>query len=138
MTRRPPRSTRTATLFPDPTRFRSKRHVGCDTNTAKIGKYLLRGDFRRLAHRHDGDLDAFSFRCVDQHRQPLDPGGPADCGGMRAAERLDQPVIAAAAKHRALRAQPLGDELERGVAGIIERSEEQQSELQALMRLPYS
>src|SRR3546814_7966039 len=81
----------------------AKRHVGCDTNTAKIGKYLLRGDFRRLAHRHDGDLDAFSFRCVDQHRQPLDPGGPADCGGMRAAERLDQPVIAAAAKHRALR-----------------------------------
>src|SRR3546814_8406345 len=80
------------------------------------------------------DLDAFSFRCVDQHRQPLDPGGPADCGGMRAAERLDQPVIAAAAKHRALRAQPLGDELERGVA----RSEEHTSELQSLMRLSYA
>src|SRR3546814_18572038 len=74
------------------------------------------------------DLDAFSFRCVDQHRQPLDPGGPADCGGMRAAERLDQPVIAAAAKHRALRAQPLGDELERGVAVIIEAAHQRSEE----------
>src|SRR3546814_6248953 len=45
----------------------AKRHVGCDTNTAKIGKYLLRGDFRRLAHRHDGDLDAFSFRRSEEH-----------------------------------------------------------------------
>src|SRR3546814_5398769 len=86
---------------------------------------------------------------------------------MRAAERLDQPVIAAAAKHRALRAQPLGDELERGVAVIIEaahqprragpahacciqaarhrfkeapafRSEEHTSELQSLMRTSYA
>ena len=57
---------------------------------------------------------------VDQHRQPLDPGRPADRRRGRPAERLDQPVIAPAAEHRALRAEPIGDELERGVAVIIE------------------
>ena len=57
---------------------------------------------------------------LDQHRQPLDPRRPADRRRVRAAEAFDQAVIAAAGDHRALRAEPVGDELEGGVAVIIE------------------
>ena len=70
---------------------------------------------RRPRHR-----PARRSRRLDQHRQPLDPRRPADRRRVRAAERFDQPVIAPAAKHRALRAEPVGDEFERGVAVIIE------------------
>ena len=59
-------------------------------------------------------------RRVDHHRQPLDARRPADRRRVRAAERFDQAVIAAAGDHRALRAEPVGDEFERGVAVIIE------------------
>ena len=41
-------------------------------------------------------------RLVAQHHQPLDAARPADAGGRRAAQLGDQPVIAAAAQHRAL------------------------------------
>ena len=68
-------------------------------------------------------------RRVDQHRQPLDPRRPADRRRVRPAELLDQAVIAAAGDHRALRAKPVGDELERGVAVIIEPAHQVRVEL---------
>ena len=57
---------------------------------------------------------------ADHHRQPLDARSPADRRRVRAAERFDQAVIATAGEHGALRAEPIGDELERRVAIIIE------------------
>ena len=69
----------------------------------------------------DGDS---ARRRVDHHRQPLDPGGPADSRRVRTAERFHQSVVAAARDDRALRAEPVGDEFERGVAVIIEAAHE--------------
>src|SRR5690242_11876302 len=43
---------------------------------------------------------------------------------MRAADRFNEAVVATAGKHRALRAQPIGDELERRVAVVIEPANE--------------
>ena len=87
----------------------------------KAGDDALR---RRLAPRSPSGTITTSgvsgCRRVDHHRQPLDPGGPADRRRVRAAERFDQAVVAAAGDHRALRAEAVGDELERGVAVIIE------------------
>ncbi len=74
---------------------------------------------------HDGnDRRSPASRRLDQHRQPLDPGRPADRRRRRAAEAFDQAVIAAAGDHRALRAEPVGDELEGGVAIIIEAADQ--------------
>ena len=63
-------------------------------------------------------------RRIDHHRQPLDPCRPADRGRVRAAQSFDQSVIAAAGDHGALRAEPIGDELEGGVAIIIEAADQ--------------
>src|SRR3546814_17170277 len=50
MIRRPPRSTRTDTLFPYTTLFRSDHDRGCDTRLE-----LLRGSIELLAELHDVD-----------------------------------------------------------------------------------
>ena len=50
-------------------------------------------------------------------RSPPPSRRPASAGPPSA---LDQPVVAPAAEHGALRAQPVGDEFERGVAVIVE------------------
>ena len=61
---------------------------------------------------------------VDQHRQALDAGRPADAGHRRSAHHLDQPVIATAAHHGALRAEVRRDELERRMGIVIKAAHE--------------
>ena len=62
--------------------------------------------------------------CVHQHGETLDPGGPADGGGWRAAHFSDQSVVASAGHDGALGAEFRGDELERGVAVIIQAADD--------------
>ncbi len=70
--------------------------------------------------RDHRDLPRRRRRLGNQHRQPLDPGGPADSGQRRAAHDLDQPVVTSAAHDRALRAEIGGNELESRVSIVIE------------------
>src|SRR6266849_2932877 len=79
---------------------------------------------RRLADRNNGDRPRQSGGLVDQHGQTFDPGRPADARRLGAAHHPDQPVIAAAAHHRALRSEIGGYELEGGMAVIVEAAHE--------------
>src|SRR3546814_11411829 len=63
MTRRPPRSTRTDTLFPYPTLFRAVRRCAVLQRVeqeAELGLRLLRADAEQFEHRalHRGAMDA--------------------------------------------------------------------------------
>ena len=87
---------------------------------AQLGGDAQRLGLGRLAERHERRVDAARRRRVDQHRQPLDPGRPADRRRRRPAEALDQAVIAAAGDHRLCAPRSVGDEFEGGVAVIIE------------------
>ena len=67
------------------------------------------------------NLERLRLRRIDHHRQALDPGGPADRGGVRSAQAFDQPVVAAAGQIIVpCDPEAIGDELERGVAVIVE------------------
>ena len=67
---------------------------------------------------------------VEREQDPLDPGGPAAAGRRRAAERLDQAVVApAAADRRRLRVEALGLELEHGARVVVEPADEGAVEL---------
>src|SRR3546814_8758414 len=129
MLRRPPRSTRTDTLFPYTTLFRSENLRLQDLRQRDL---LLVGE---LGH-HRG--------CGLRRRDPGARGGgrlPRDARGMPAhriaalAERQAEP-----APHCA-RLRGHGDGLRpagRGGQGQVHRSEEHTSELQSLMRISYA
>src|SRR3546814_1514306 len=112
MIRRPPRSTRTDTLFPYTTLFRScaVARVG-----ARPGAASLRG-----CARHGGHA------CRGEGRLRRDRAGP------RAAGRPDQPRRNAGMLSR--RIIPCLDVRD----GRVVRSEEHTSELQSLMRISYA
>src|SRR3546814_7017520 len=125
MIRRPPRSTRTDTLFPYTTLFRSHGGFGEDLGIgADVDLQILRphafGDQRllerrrRLAARNDGA----------DHR--------ADLFLQRRADRARARRIAA----RALLDHPL--DRREGEGDAAGRSEEHTSELQSLMRISYA
>src|SRR3546814_10452201 len=117
MIRRPPRSTRTDTLFPDPPLFRSDRRRVCDLRCRQADEGIDgprhapgRGEVR-IAQRQ---LDPLHARHVERDLA-LDDGAVRDT---------------AAGRHA------LGDRS--GVALGGERSEEHTSELQSLMRISYA
>src|SRR3546814_3078637 len=110
MIRRPPRSTRTDTLFPYTTLFRSQRRERVD----QIGRTGVGGDPAQLGAPH-------GHGCVGDHGvDGLAAGGEGASGGRRQ-EVLDHSVIVAA-----------------GADEQIHRSEEHTSELQSLMRISYA
>ena len=84
------------------------------------GNDALRFGLRTFAKRDDCDLRFFGLRRIDHHCEPLDPRSPSDGWCLGSAKGFDEPIIAAARKHRALGAQSIGNEFERGVAIIIE------------------
>ena len=83
-------------------------------------QHVERRRFRAVADRHHRDGRRRGRRVFQQHGEALDTGGPADGRRRRAAHLLDQTVVAATTHHRALRAQLVGDELEGGVAVVVE------------------
>ena len=60
--------------------------------------------------------------------QPLDPGAEADSRRRRAADLLDETVVAPAAANRVLRAEGLADELERRTRVVVEPAHERRHE----------
>src|SRR3546814_7746737 len=130
MIRRPPRSTRTDTLFPSTTLFRSRREP------------RLRGD--RGLHRHD-------LRLAEVHPRLVQPLDAARLSGAVGAVRRGAAEPAAAglgaAAGAALRLGGAGAAGGRrgGEAGVLARcgrrardSEEHTSELQSIMRILYA
>src|SRR3546814_8583035 len=124
MIRRPPRSTRTDTLFPYTTLFRSKRRPSFSRGAPKVVRWVI--------------STAFSTRCLIGRRNPA-----TNC-------RLDarsptSPVIGEGAARSAHAISPamwagtLGqDRLRAWGAQRVGRSDEHTSELQSLMRLSYA
>src|SRR3546814_10859138 len=111
MIRRPPRSTRTDTLFPYTTLFRS---VFPENRAA--------GQRALLAERVEGDLDWVEL----EHRHR--PDGNAGAGNAgKVGKQPQRGGRAAGEQHRRQHAEPEGH-----------RSEEHTSELQSLMRISYA
>src|SRR3546814_2656084 len=143
MIRRPPRSTRTDTLFPYTTLFRSlggirrhfpdgiAEHVGKATVLdeeavavlAAVEEVDCRGD-GRAARRRDAAAG------VDGRRQEVAVGGPAVAEPWR--QPCQRAVLVAAAQ------QQLGGAERAGRQHHAVRSEEHTSELQSLMRISYA
>src|SRR3546814_6681350 len=115
MIRRPPRSTRTDTLFPYTTLFRSGLALGRFEQRGALADAL----FERLVGPAQAALDAAEFGDVGVR-------GHEAAAGHRVAADLDD----AAVGHH-----PLGQVR---TAGAHERSEEHTSELQSLMRISYA
>src|SRR3546814_7799030 len=121
MIRRPPRSTRTDTLFPYTTLFRSGRDIALDDVPALVLSRSAR-DLGGAMERHrpapvEGLLTVLE-RAVDLHGH-LDIALPG--AGIDAARRADIGVIVLVLAERRR-----------------ERSEEHTSELQSLMRISYA
>src|SRR3546814_7996494 len=133
MLRRPPRSTRTDTLFPYTTLFRSD---GASLSRRTIGR--CEGD--RGAASVRGSADAITQGAVDHAgdrpgrctvRRPF-----AACAGERMMLRPNI-VLGLAAACLAITAHS-GAEAKKKKQPVVERSEEHTSELQSLMRNSYA
>src|SRR3546814_10797726 len=125
MIRRPPRSTRTDTLFPYTTLFRSercRRHFLHDVPSVNLQRDLADSEFsRRLfvekSADYQGQHPAFAWREVEI---------PSPQHPQFSARRSHFPVL----RHRRL-------DRDHQI-GVAERSEEHTSELQSLMRTSYA
>src|SRR3546814_10290213 len=118
MIRRPPRSTRTDTLFPYTTLFRS----GAAADGPLSDRHHVRRRTARLDRRRDGDG---RWRAAGAYRRTA--GVVALCRVTRnsLACRADRPLAGAAATR-------IGD------IDIVVRSEEHTSDLQSLLRISYA
>ena len=93
-----------------PSRRKPRRQLRCASASA-------RSPHRRRPQRHRAAPARGASIIIASRSIPAAQPTAGVCGPPSA---LDQPVVAPAGDHRALRAQPVGDELERGVAVIIE------------------
>src|SRR3546814_10221283 len=122
MTRRPPRSTRTDTLLPYTTLFRSPRHV--IRQVAVAAKRRLAVQRRRILRKTDDN------RGIDRIAR-------AECAGHRRQDAMMRPI--AHQVHQPNRARLLPAERKaRMEVEDTDRSEEHTSELQSLMRHSYA
>jgi hypothetical protein len=72
---------------------------------------------------------AVLFGLARRQQDPLHPGRPTHPGCRRAAELLDEPVVAPASAERGLGAQPLGHELEHGARVVVEAADQRRIDL---------
>src|SRR3546814_2925917 len=134
MIRRPPRSTRTDTLFPYTTLFRSRRDFGVRTLAPGLRLGCRRSRPRGLPGR---DRVSISF-C---RRSPSTAGRPFGCRfdrrlGLCSFDRISRLIQGACYEQRTLCIIHVQVE-EFGNLGVA-RSEEHTSELQSLMRISYA
>src|SRR3546814_10026341 len=121
MRRRPPRSTRTATLFPYASLFRSFRRAAPDA-AAKLVEL--------------GEAEIFGM--FDDHQAG---GGDVDPDLDHRRRDEDADLARLKARHHRILVRPLHpavDEPDAGIAEAFARSEEHTSELQSLMRSSYA
>src|SRR3546814_7961371 len=119
MIRRPPRSTRTDTLFPYTTLFRS-------------GRGRLVADLARL-HDHRGRDHARGVAVGD-----APPQHQYDADAARADQSDREPDTVTRTRRAAFAAAALIAALGLAALGVWQRSEEHTSELQSLMRISYA
>ena len=92
-----------------------------DPQRPGLGGRPQRGDHHRTRQRRG---------LVRQHDQALDAARPADAGRGRPAQLGDQPIVAAAAQHRALGADVRSDELEGGVGVVVQSAHQGRIDLE--------
>src|SRR3546814_4390475 len=125
MIRRPPRSTRTDTLFPYTTLFRSFDLFMDDLRIGTLGNVAFdpRGygiEQGLIADRLGQKIDRAGFHRLHRHGDVAVPGQEDDGFGNTRRGQMLLEVEPARARH-----------------SYVERSEEHTSELQALMRISY-
>src|SRR3546814_4775039 len=128
MIRRPPRSTRTDTLFPYTTLFRSALEFG-----ARAAHAFALDHIKGLAQA--GGIDQGQLDAVDAHGFVQQVAGGAgdvgDDGAVAAGQRVEQRALAGVGR--------ADDHRVQAVAQLAAaRSEEHTSELQSLMRISYA
>src|SRR3546814_7853216 len=132
--RRPPRSTRTDTLFPYTTRFRSPLLLRCLRRRAARRRALCRRGVRRSARPSVGLCTARGARpCLLAGRALFD----ADRRGRDDLDRDRHPRRLAPVR-REDRHHTRNGRRARRLSGCGKRSEEHTSELQSLMRISYA
>src|SRR3546814_5026935 len=131
MIRRPPRSTRTDTLFPYTTLFRSVLAIGRGGGKRQDGAATLRSP--RAAHEVDLPADRSDVAACGHLGIDL----PGEVDGDRGVHRVQAPQPG---QHRVtVRVAGAAEHDRRVSVGVIEqRSEEHTSELQSLMRISYA
>src|SRR3546814_10456700 len=133
MIRRPPISTRTHTLFPDATLFRS---IAEESHPA----FGVAHGFQHAAELVAGDPAAQQEAATEhRHRDHVKPDAGAGCLDREAEDILEvgQTIVAAEAHVVAEKGQQQGEGHRLGDDRDI-RSEEHTSELQSLMRISYA
>src|SRR3546814_9819943 len=126
MIRRPPRSTRTDTLFPYTTLFRSRERVHQPGQPGELGLLEAGAHAARVPERTvvAGLVVVADEQRTDASRAVALPGQPAAHDHLLAAAGIHLQPGARAAPHVA--------------GGVAPRSEEHTSELQSLMRTSYA
>src|SRR3546814_6868575 len=134
MIRRPPRSTRTDTLFPYTTLFRSHRHQVVELEHEAD---VVAAPLRQLAGAHAVDARAVDLDLAAAGRvqaaDQVEQGGLARTRGTHQRDEVALvDVQVQAVQH--------GDLLRAALVGLgeVARSEEHTSELQSLMRISYA
>ena len=88
----------------------------------------------RVARRRRGRRRRPRRLLAGRHQHPLDSRRPADARRRRAAEQLDEPVVAPAAADARLRAEGVAGELEDGAGVVVEAAHQRRVELVARRR----
>src|SRR3546814_1663175 len=146
MIRRPPRLTRTDTLFPYTTLFRSGESVVAKCREVGCGEACVGGEPGRLVGPAPEERDALSF---EQGQRPSRLGLRLGEEGGSGEQGADQPTREATGPEQGHRdvehrtslhppgAETRGGGSQRAAVGV-ERSEAHTSELQSLMRTSYA
>ena len=106
--------------------------VGLDAGLAQLGELAENGGAVGAVGDDEEEVDPLLLRlgrALEREQEPLDPGAEADAGRVRAAERLGQAVIAAAARERGLRAALRADELPGRPGVVVEAPHQRRHEL---------
>src|SRR3546814_2630697 len=140
MIRRPPRSTRTDTLFPYTTLFRSQRRV--EDAVAK-GAVLLHGNDRQGALYPPTVVDRVPYDCELVREETFGPVAPVirftDIDdAIRISNSTAYGLSSGVCTNHLEHITRFVSELRVGTVNVWERSEEHTSELQSLMRISYA
>src|SRR3546814_5432152 len=138
MLRRPPRSTRTDTLFPYTTLFRSLQRMQqltllADIKTNRQVALDLTG--RIVDHRHQGGIDPMQRTVLGPVADLTLPDLPQGDGAPHGAEELTR--VLTGVDQTMVSPQQLFARVAKKLTELV-RSEEHTSELQSLMRISYA
>ena len=108
-------------------------HVGTQPAATQLGEERKDASTIAVLLAHEEHVDVRRLRAIrpDREQEPFDAGAEADARRRRPADLLDEPVVAAAAADRVLRADRLVLELERRPRVVVEAADERRGQLVA-------